>query len=179
MSILKLLGLAREDETRGQEQTNSLRQITEALRSLEPEQARFVASFAYILGRVAIADLDISEVEREQMRRLLERHAGLSPEEARLAVEIAAHQTELAGGTQDYLIARELKQTTTLDQRQRVLDCLFAVSAADDSISSAEESAIRQIASELGLGHREFVDSRRAWSDKRAVIQLLRESTGD
>ena len=51
---------------------------------------------------------------------------------------------------------------------------MFAVSAADESISTVEESQIRQIASELGFTHREFVVARLAWSDQREVMRRFR-----
>ena len=52
---------------------------------------------------------------------------------------------------------------------------MFAVSAADDSISSTEESQIRQIASELGFTHRDYVQARLAYSDRREVMKPLRD----
>ena len=54
---------------------------------------------------------------------------------------------------------------------------MFAVSAADDSISTAEESQIRQIASELGFTHREFVEARLAYSEHREVLRPFQEES--
>jgi uncharacterized tellurite resistance protein B-like protein len=61
-----------------------------------------------------------------------------------------------------------------LGERRELLDCLFAVSAADDSISSPEETQIRQIASELGFDLAELVAARSAWSGKREVLRGLK-----
>ena len=62
MSILEFLGLRRTDErTDASEsaETETVRKIVDRLDHLEPERARFVAAFAYILSRVAHADLEI------------------------------------------------------------------------------------------------------------------------
>ena len=71
---------------------------------------------------------------------------------------------------------REFREISSPAERRQLLDCMFAVSAADDSISSAEESQIRQIASELGFTHREFVTARLAYSDQREVMRAFREN---
>ena len=68
MSILKqLLGLEGKSEKleKGRESgdTDTVRRIVAELEAIEPKRARYLAAFAYILGRVAHADLDISAEE--------------------------------------------------------------------------------------------------------------------
>jgi uncharacterized tellurite resistance protein B-like protein len=172
MSILKMLGFAVEDHG-GHEagETETVRKIVGRLEALPPERARFVAAFAYTLSRVAQADLVISPEETAKMEEIVQEVGGLPEEQAVLAVQIAKSQARLFGGTENFLVTREFKAISTREQRERLLDCLFAVSAADDSISSVEETQIRQIASELDFTHREFVDARAAWSDKREILR--------
>ena len=86
-------------------------------------------------------------------------------------MEIAKRQSELSGGTENFLVTRELKEIATREQCRELLDCLFAVSAADDSISGVEETQIRQIASELGFSLEELVQIRSAWNDKREILR--------
>jgi hypothetical protein len=50
---------------------------------------------------------------------------------------------------------------------------MFAVSAADESISGAEEAQIRQTASELGFTLEEYVAVRSAYSHHRQVLKDL------
>ena len=88
-----------------------------------------------------------------------------------LVVQIAKSQNRLFGGTESYLVTREFKEISTPEQRAELLDCLFAVSAADDSISATEENLVRQIASELGFTHQQYVLARSAYSDKREVLR--------
>jgi uncharacterized tellurite resistance protein B-like protein len=174
MSILDLLGLKRSSQTPPSGDTETVRRIVRELEALEPERARYLAAFAYILSRVAHADLEISEAETAKMERILQDLGGMPEHQAVLAVQIAKAQSRLAGGTENFLVTREFREIATREQCLELLDCLFAVSAADDSISGAEESQIRQIASELGFSLNEYVAVRSAYSGKREILRGLR-----
>jgi len=154
--------------------TETVRKIVRELDSLEPSRARYVASFAYILGRAAHADLDISDVETAKMEALVSGIAGIGSEHAVLAVQIAKTQHGLFGGTENFLVTREFRELSTEPERLELLRCLFEVTAADDSISGAEESQARQVASELGLSHRQYVDIRAEFSEKRELLRGLK-----
>jgi uncharacterized tellurite resistance protein B-like protein len=171
--LKKLLGLGAEASARAPGDTDSVRRIARELAKLPPERARFLAAFAYVLGRVADADLEISEAESRAMEGIIERFGGVPEEQAVLVVAIAKSQNKLFGGTEGYLVTRELREISTPEQRDRVLDSLFEVSAADDSISATEENLIWQIASELGLARSEYTAIRSRWSEKRAVLRNL------
>lgn len=174
MSILKrILGLGAEPARDASGETESVRRIARELEKLPPDRARFLAAFAYVLGRVANADLSISETESRSMERIIQRFGGIPEAQAVLATEIAKSQNRLFGGTESYLVTRELKEISTLEERDRILDCLFEVSAADDSISASEENLVWQVASELGLTRDEYLAVRSRWSAKRAVLQNL------
>ena len=153
--------------------TATVRKIVQALEALEPERARFVAAFAFLLGRVAHADLDISEEETAAMEEQVRLEGGLPEAQAVLAVSIAKAQNQLFGGTESFQVAREFKSLSTREERVGLLHCLFAVAAADDAISGDEEELVRQVADELGLSHREFADVRSAYNEKRTVLRGL------
>ena len=123
---------------------------------------------------VAAADLDISDVETEKMVETVQRLGHIPEEQAVLVVAIAKNQNLLFGSTEDYLVTREFREIATDEQRRELLDCLFAVSAADDTITGDEETQIRQIANELGFSHKEFVQARLAYSDKRSILKRRR-----
>ena len=178
MSILKFLGLggsSSSQDTNHDGDTETVRRIVSELESLPPKEARYIAAFAYLLSRVANADLDISDEESREMERLVAEHGGLAPEQAVLAVGIAKSQSRLFGGTENFLVTREFKEITTPEERRKMLDILFAVSAADDSVSSAEELQVRGIATELGLTHSEYIEARSAYRDKREVLRGLKK----
>jgi uncharacterized tellurite resistance protein B-like protein len=51
------------------------------------------------------------------------------------------------------------------------LDCLFAVAAAHEDISTIEDNEISQIADELRIEHREFISIRSKYRDHLAVLK--------
>ena len=169
MSILRWLGLAVEDE-KGPPEAESVRRLVAALEQLEPERARYLGAFAFILARVAHADLHISDQEVAEMERILVGHGALPSEQAALVVQIAK-ANRIFGATDDFLATREFKARSSRDERLQLLRCLFAVSAADDRITAVEEEEVRRIASELGLDHVEYVNIRAEYRDKREVLK--------
>jgi len=174
VSILKFLGFGEAGGGPGAAPTaesESVREIIRTLDRLEPDRARFLAAFAYILGRVARADLVISEAESGEMERLLVQQGGLAPEQAILVVQMAKSQHELFGGTENYLVTREFNRIASQDQKLALLQCLFSVSASDEWISLVEDNEIRRIASELKITHGDYIKSRSAWRDQLAILK--------
>jgi uncharacterized tellurite resistance protein B-like protein len=171
--IRKLLGLPGADEPARDRDTETVRRIVRELGAMEPERARYLAAFAFILSRGAHADLHVSPEETRAMEDAVALWGGLSAAQAVLVVQIAQSQSSLFGATQDFVVTRQFGTMSTPAQREELLHCLFAVSAADDSISSAEESVLRQIATELGLSDRDFLAIRSTYNHKRAVMKGL------
>lgn len=165
MSIWKLLGFAgvEEEPSTEQAETETVRKIVDELNHMEPERARYVASFAYLLGRVAHADLDISAEETAAMERIVVDIAGLPQQQAILVVQMARSQNELFGATENFLVAREFNNMASREQKFALLECLFAVSAADESITAVEDNEIRKISKELLLTHNDFIAVRLAY----------------
>jgi uncharacterized tellurite resistance protein B-like protein len=172
MSILRFLGLAGKKEEKEQSaETESVRQIVQKLDRMEPERAKYIASFAYLLSRVAHADMNISEEETRAMERIVLEQGSLDEEQAILVVQMAKTHAKLFGGTENFLVTREFAQMATRDQKLNLLRCLFAVSAADESISSMEDNEISQIASELQIDHREYTALKAEFKDYLAVLK--------
>jgi uncharacterized tellurite resistance protein B-like protein len=162
---------ARAAESGTQADTDTVRRIVTELDQLDPDRARFLAAFAFVLSRVAAADLHISEAETNKMVEVLERVGHLPEAQAILVVQIAKTQNRLFGGTENFLVTREFREIASDAERRELLDCLFAVSAADDAITGEEENQVRQIASELGFAHPEYIQARLAYSSKRTVFR--------
>jgi uncharacterized tellurite resistance protein B-like protein len=154
-------------------ETDTVRRIVSELDKLDPARARFLAAFAYVLSRVAGADQHVSDLETNKMIELVQRFGHLSETQAVLVVEIAKSQNRLFGGTENFLVTREFRNIATDEERRDALDCVFAVSAADAAMTPDEEAQIRQIASELGFSHEDYVKARLAYSDKRTVFKKI------
>jgi len=170
MSLLDLLR-SRAAQPSAAGDTDTVRRIVGELDKLDAARARYLAAFAYVLSRVAGADLDISDVETAEMVRLVERVGHLPEAQAIVVVEIAKSQNRLFGGTENFLVTREFREIASDEQRRELLECVFAVAAADQAISGEEESQVWQIASELGFRHEEYVQVRLKYSDKRTVLR--------
>ena len=158
MSLLKWFGLSEEVET----PVDSVGEIERALTELDPREARYLACFAYILHRIARADHEISEDESVLIEQLVATRGGLSPDRAALVVRIARSQNLRHGGTEDFIVTREFEKIATRDQKLALLDCLFAVSAIDQSIRTVEDNEIRRVAAEVKLDHADYIVVRAA-----------------
>jgi uncharacterized tellurite resistance protein B-like protein len=168
MSILDRLRLgARRPEREG----DVVHRIVRELDAMDPAAARYIALFAFLLARVGNVDQDVTDDETREMEHIAEAFGGLSPAQATLVVQIAKAQNRLFGETQNFLAAREFRDLATEEQKRELLHCLFAVSAADGSISVAEEEVVREISRELLLTNADYISIRSAYREKRAVLR--------
>ena len=171
MSLLRFLGLGGAASGKRETESDTIRRIAGELEHLPPDQAKYLASFAYVLARLANADLSIDAAETAEMEQMVHRIAGLSEAESALVVQIALSQARHLGGTQDYLVTREFRQITSREQRADLLACLYAVAAADGTIRGEESAEIVKIGEELGFTRAEANSLRAQYRDKLAEFQ--------
>ena len=93
--------------------------LVNALDRLEPSRAQHLARFAYLLGRVALADEHISDEETKAMERLLAEHGGLPSEQATLVVGLAKATHAMFGVTVHFAITQEFTDSASYDERSR------------------------------------------------------------
>ena len=137
--------------SREPEEHSPLRDVVNALDRLEPDRARYLARFAYLLGRVAHADRHVSPEETAAMERLVLAEGSLSQDQAMLVVGLAKTSNLMFGGTADFEVAREFADSTTYEEKLALARCLFAVAAIEGSISMAEETEIHRILNQLKI----------------------------
>jgi uncharacterized tellurite resistance protein B-like protein len=128
-----------------------LRDLIETLEHLEPDRARHLARFAYLLGRIAHADLHVSPEETRAMEALVVREGGLSAEQAVVVVGLARSAHLMFGSSADFEVAREFGTEASYDEKLALARCLFHVAATDQTISVAEESEIHRVATLLKI----------------------------
>jgi uncharacterized tellurite resistance protein B-like protein len=156
-------------------ETATVRRIVAELEKMPPDQAAYLAGFAYILARVAYADLHISEEETDEIERIVRDFGDLTESQAVLVVEIAKSQARLEGATEDFLVTRRFREISTAEQREHLLHCLYAVaSAAGDTVSAEETAEIRQIADTLGFTLPELNVVRRQYADRLSALHRQR-----
>jgi uncharacterized tellurite resistance protein B-like protein len=156
-------------------ETETVRKIIDSLDRLEPERARYIAAFAYVLSRVANADSSISPEETSAMERIVMERGELPEEQAIVVVQMAKTQNLLFGGTENYLVTREFARIASRKQKVALLQCLFAVSSVDESIVSEEDTEIRKVASEIGLSHKDFIEIK---VEHRDHLEVLKKRQG-
>ena len=149
-----------------------LRQTLDAMDHLEPDRARILAAFAYLLGRVADADQHVSSAETHAMEGLVQEQGALTQDQAMLVVQLAKSSNLLFGGSANFLVARQFEDLATYDEKLALMRCLFAVAATDDAISMSEEGEIHRIANELRIEQKDLVVLR--LSHKRHLPGLSR-----
>lgn len=157
----------------GQE-TATVRRIVAELEALPEDRARYLAGFAYVLGRAANSDLVMTEAETALMERIVMEHGQIPEAQAVLVVGIAKQQERLLGGTEDYLVTRQWSAAASEEQRLALLRCCFLVNAVDDSISAEESAVLNEIANELMLDSAAIAKVRGEFTDRYAVVQAMR-----
>ncbi len=156
---------------RSSPETETVRKIVDELDDLEPQRARYIACFSYLLSRVAHADLDISDEETEAMERIVLERGQLPEPHVLIVVQMAKTRAKIFGATEDFLVAREFNEVADKNQKLALVDCLFAVSAAHEGISSIEDAEIGKIANELKLSREEVASLRSAYQDHLNVLK--------
>jgi uncharacterized tellurite resistance protein B-like protein len=158
-------------------ETESIRRISAQLEALPLESRRFIAGYAYVLARVAHADLDVSPEELAFMEKAVVQVGHLTEPQAVLVVEMARNMTELYGATDDYVVTREFASNATQDQREDLLRTAFAMGAADHSITAPESAELNEVGKELGFRADEVDAIRVEFSDQLAALQTMRRMT--
>jgi uncharacterized tellurite resistance protein B-like protein len=167
-SILSFLGV-RGGAT--ESDSDTIRRIAADLDALEPDRARHIAAFAFVLSRVAHVDERLTDDEVAAMERLVRERGHLPDAQAVLVVQMARTQQALFGATDDFLVTRELSRVASYEDKVAIVDCLFAVASADGRILVAEANEIGRIARELRVEQSDLSRLRNTYRDFLAVRQ--------
>jgi uncharacterized tellurite resistance protein B-like protein len=161
-----------------QAETETVRRIVARLEALPPSEARYLASFAYVMSRAAEADLDVSDDETALIERFIVEYGGVDASQAVLVTEMAKFQARLQGGTEDYVVTREFRTISTPDQRVALLRCCFAIGAVDGTITAEEAAVVNQIARELDVEPDAVNRVRAEFHDQLSSVRALRRASG-
>ncbi|HEX7474153.1 MAG TPA: TerB family tellurite resistance protein [Candidatus Limnocylindrales bacterium] len=153
----------------------AVRRIVDRLESMPPEEARKMATFAYVLARAAAADFGVSDAETRQIEKILVEQ-GLTEPQAVLVTEIAKSTARLIGGTEDYIVTREYRELSTPEERLALVRACYLVSAADDTITAGESSVLDEIASELDIESPQVTAIRSEFADRFSALQAMRRA---
>ncbi|QFU75801.1 ATP-binding cassette domain-containing protein [Halioglobus maricola] len=121
-------------------------QMLRLLDQHDPEASLYLSAFSLALTRVAMADNQMDDAERNAIREVLNSVSGLGSGEVDLVMELAMSQvrcrTALNGSGKNLFSA---------EQAAHFVESMQAVAAADGDVSDEETAEIRLIAEELGF----------------------------
>jgi uncharacterized tellurite resistance protein B-like protein len=109
-----------------------------------------------LMGIIAQADGEIDPREMEEIRRQIQYHGHFDPETVDLLSAIIEEES-IRGLDRARLIAA-YTEGMGFEPRVHLLDLLFAVAAANGSLTYAELEILRSISSAMGLSHRQYID---------------------
>lgn len=137
------------------------------------ERLDYLAAFAGTLARVAHADGGISADEAAAMAALLAEHGQLSADDAGLVVDLLRHEFAVLRAVEPHLLNRAINAHASLEEKQGLLDCLYAVAAADHLVTDVEEREIRRVAEALLVAHSLLMDIRGRYRDRLEALRPL------
>jgi uncharacterized tellurite resistance protein B-like protein len=172
LSLLRFLGLDASERRRASEPA-SLVEIGAQLESLPPDEARFVAAFSYLLARIAGSDLSTDAAERKVMAERLQQFAQVDADRAALLTEAAISASDAYSPSDDHLVARAYAEMSGEEERIRLLRCLYAVAAADETITTVEDNEIFDVAAAIGIRRPDVVAVRAEFKQWLAALRAL------
>ncbi len=141
------------------------------LKSVSAERLDYLTGFAGQLTRVAYADDEVSEAEAAVISKLLVEHGGLREDETRVVIDLLTLKLEELRGCDDYRLNRAVGAHATMEEKEQLVDLLFAVASADDQVSNVEDQEIRLIGNALDIPIERFMDIRTRYRDKLEVLR--------
>jgi uncharacterized tellurite resistance protein B-like protein len=151
-----------------------LRRLQDELSRRGAARLEYLAAFAGQLARVAGVEGGISDEETAAMAARLRGAAGtLSQADAALIAELLRHEREGVANVPAQELTRAINAAATTEEKQGLLDCLYAVAAADHLVSDAEEREIRRVAEAILVPHRVLMEIRGRYRDRIEALQNL------
>lgn len=93
-------------------------------------------------------------------------------------MEIVTHRATTLEGISYASLTRAFNAIATPEEKQRLIDCLFAVATAEGSISLVEDEEVRAVARALLLSHQQLIAIRSRYKEQLEVIQAARQARG-
>lgn len=92
-----------------------------------------------------------------------------------MVVDLARLRADRYGATEDYLVSREFKAISTMEERERLLRCCFVVMAADDEVDASESWLANRLAEELDIERPDLNRIRDEFHDQLSGVREVRK----
>ena len=110
---------------------------------------------AVLLIEVARADFSEDEIEIETVADLLAAHLALPRTEIEALVDEAQREADHAASLQAF--TRQLHEELSLDEKHAIVEMLWRVALADDTLDKHEDHLIRKVAGLLYISHSDLI----------------------
>lgn len=126
---------------------------------IDADEARTLSLAGALMAHIIHIDECVRPEERDTLERILRDVWGISEPAAALVAEVAL--SEVTRGMDIFQLTSSFAERVPVEQRRRLIDALFAVAAADGTLSGSESSEISRINQGIRLTHDEFVAARK------------------
>ena len=121
---------------------------------LADEDMYHICLIGTLLASVAHEDGGLDEAEKKSMEGILSERFGYQGKALTLLLEVIEEQVRQ--GFDFHEVMTQVNQTVTFNERQKLMDCFFAIAIADGGISHAESEQIRRITKAMHIRHQDF-----------------------
>ncbi|MCP4677626.1 MAG: TerB family tellurite resistance protein [Deltaproteobacteria bacterium] len=171
MDLKKLFGIS----TKGQKEDSELGELFAGIRPIlegyTADDIKLITGFAGLLGKVAYADMEISDVEIARIRAVLEKRLNLKHHQIEPIIKLLGEHKARLFSVEDYIYIRLLDTVFNHSEKINLLRALFTVAAADESVSAEEDAVLWTVAKGLKLSHRDFVKVRAEFKEHLDVLK--------
>ena len=108
------------------------------------------------------------------MIKLMRRPAGSTPRPRASSSSSRAPRPSQFGATEDFLVTREFKAISTMEEREQLLRCCFLVMAADDEIDETESWLANRLAEELDIERPDLNAIRDEFHEQLSSVREIR-----
>jgi uncharacterized tellurite resistance protein B-like protein len=146
-------------------------QMQEILSSHSQEEIRRISGVAGLLGYVAYADMEISEIEISHIKSALRDFLHLSDEQCDPILDLLQNHRVDLFSLEDHTYYRLINGESSESDKRDILRVLFSVVAADHTITAEENTTMRLVANGLLLSHHDFVSIRKEFKQFRELFK--------
>jgi uncharacterized tellurite resistance protein B-like protein len=117
-----------------------------------PFERRQLAVAALLL-EIAQSDRSVAPEELETIGRIVRERFGIDPSTAKRLIETA--RTQLDASLEDWIFASAVREGFSAEERAAILSMLWEVVYVDGHLTYLEETLMRRLSEELGIGEPE------------------------
>ncbi len=173
MDLRKLFGISKKHEKKDEDGDlgKLFSGIKEILEGYTESDIKLITGFAGFLGKVAYADMEISDVEKKTIRSVLEETLHLKRGQADATITLLERHRVQLFSIEDFIYARLINDICDKNQKLELVEALFVVAAANESVSAEEDASIRLVCKSLRLSHGDFVQIKKGFKEHLDVLK--------